>query len=83
VTIFKKPAPPREIEPYGDRRRERGRNPLEILIEREAGTCKGCIYVMKSPLGGPEVACRKRKCKATSKIEKTRRCEIYDNGEPK
>jgi hypothetical protein len=81
VTIFKdKPPRRREPERFGDRRRERGRNPLEILIEREAGTCKGCIHILKSPLGGPEIACRKRKAPAVLSVERSRRCEIYDDG---
>jgi len=82
LTAFKKPEPTsHNEEPYGERRRERGRNPLDILIERESRTCKGCIFIMKSPLGGPEVACYKRRGKAKSSVAKTQRCDIYSPGE--
>ncbi len=72
-----------EPEPYGHRQHERGRNPLDILIEREIRTCKGCCLVLPSPFGGPEVACNKRMRPAARCIEETKRCAIYDNGESK
>jgi len=71
-----------ERESYGDRQREWGRNPLDILIERESGTCKGCRLVLPSPFGGPEVACDKRMRPAARCIEDTKRCAIYTTGEP-
>lgn len=73
----------RHIERYGDPRHERNKDPLEILISRERGTCKGCALLLKSPLGGPEVACKKRMRPAALRIEETKRCKLYTLEEPK
>lgn len=71
----------REPEPYGHRQRERNKNPLEILIERESGTCKGCVHLRTDKLfNTAAVACRKRKRKAELSVDRTRRCETYDDG---
>jgi len=71
----------------GQRGWERRGSAEDVAIRREAEelaarerTCFGCVFVMASPFGGPEVACHKRKRKAKRCIEDTRRCEIYNDG---
>ena len=73
----------RHIERFGDPRHERAKDPLEILIARENGTCKGCVSVLTSPFGGPEVACNKRMRPAALRIEESKRCMLYTLEEPK
>ena len=73
----------RHVERYGDPRHERTKDPLEILIARERGTCKGCRLILKSPFGGPEVACKKRMRPAALRIEETKRCMLYTLEEAK
>lgn len=45
-------------------------------------TCDGCKEVQKSPFGGPEVACKIRQRPPRMCVEDTRRCELYDDGNP-
>lgn len=73
----------RHIERYGDPRHERTKDPVEILIDREASTCKGCRFILKPYFGGPEVACKKRMRPAARRIEETKRCMLYTLEEPK
>ncbi|CAB3730842.1 hypothetical protein [Paraburkholderia rhynchosiae] len=62
---------------------ERG-DPLEILIRRERRTCAGCIFLKTDKLfNTTAVACRKRKRKAELSVDKTKRCELYDDGSGK
>lgn len=61
-------------------RRRDFRDPAVVLEEKQNRTCLGCIYLWKSPLGGPEVACRLRKKKAKKCVDETRRCESYCDG---
>jgi LSD1 subclass zinc finger protein len=71
---------------WGERQWERRCAPDEVLMRRQAlelhvrpRSCGGCRHVLASPLGGPEVACSKRNRPARSRIEDTRRCDLYDH----
>jgi hypothetical protein len=68
----------------GQRSWERSLSAEQVAIRRQEEemsarnrTCFGCIFILTSPFGGPEVACRKRQRAAKKRIEDTRRCEIH------
>ncbi len=56
-------------------------DPSLVLERKQAQTCAGCRLLLKSPHGGPEVACRKKKRSPAARVELTKRCEIYETGE--
>lgn len=68
----------RHVERYGDPRHERAKDPLEILISRERGTCAGCSDLIKQEWGGAsKFVCRRGKQKGSSEILEMRRCRDY------
>ncbi|MFD1558336.1 hypothetical protein ACFSHT_22345 [Paraburkholderia silviterrae] len=59
-------------------------DPLRILLKRESRTCAGCAYLKTDRLfNTTAVACHKRKRKAELSVEKTRRCELFEDGSTK
>jgi hypothetical protein len=50
------------------------RNPLDILIEQENRTCKGCVHEKKYTIANhPFVICLKGKAQG-------KRCKLYNSG---
>jgi hypothetical protein len=68
----------RHTERYGEPLRERNKDPLKILIQRESGTCASCEALDRQEwMGTKKYVCRKSRQKGSADIAEMRRCREY------